>query len=125
MGILLSQFEYPGDQPWDLCLENDNFWFVDYNDDMIYKTDINGTLLESHASENIQPSGITFDGQYLWYVDGAQTTSKIYKVDLGGAGTPEIEVPVDYYNFGNVAIGDSSVWNCTVNNIGSVDLEYK
>jgi len=122
-GTILTQFQYPGDQPWDLCLENDNFWFADYNDDMIYKTDINGTLLESHASENIQPSGIAFDGQYLWYVAGAETTSKIYKVDLGGAVTPVIAVPVDYYNFGNVSIGDSSVWNCTVNNIGAVDLD--
>jgi hypothetical protein len=82
---------------------------VDYNADMIYKTDMIGNILESHTSENIQPSGIVYDGQYLWYVDGGATTSKIYKVDLGGSGTPQIEVPVTNYNFGIVAIGYTAV----------------
>ena len=122
-GTVLSQFQSPDEQPWDLCLENDNLWVVDYYGDMIYKTDLSGNILESHPSENIQPSGIEYDGQYLWYVDGAATTSKIYKIDLGGIGTPEIEVPVDYFNYGNVSVGDSAVWNCTVNNTGTADLD--
>ncbi len=122
-GAIITQFQSPGEQPWDLCVENDNLWFADYNDDMIYKTDMAGNILESQASENIQPSGIVYDGQYLWYVDGAATTSKIYKIDLGGSGTPQIDVPVTEYNFGTVAIGDSAVWNCTVNNAGSDNLE--
>ena len=122
-GNVLSQFQSPDNQPWDLCRENDNLWIVDYWSDMIYKTDLSGNLLESHASDNIQPSGIEYDGQYLWYVDGAAGTSKIYKIDLGGAGTPQIFVPVTNYNFGNVAVGDSAVWNCTVSNSGTADLE--
>jgi len=122
-GSIITQFQSPGEQPWDLCLENNNLWVVDYNGDFIYKTDLSGNILETHNSENIQPSGIVFDGQFLWYVDGAQTTSKIYKVDLGGAGTPHIQVPVTNYNYGNVAVGDSAIWNCTINNIGTADLE--
>ena len=122
-GSIITQFQSPGEQPWDLCVENNNLWVVDYYGDIIYKTDLSGNILETHNSENIQPSGIVFDGQFLWYVDGAQTTSKIYKVDLGGAGTPHIQVPVTNYNYGNVAVGDSAVWNCTINNTGTADLE--
>ncbi|MCD4730908.1 MAG: choice-of-anchor D domain-containing protein [Bacteroidales bacterium] len=122
-GAILAQFQSPGEQPWDLCLENDNLWVVDYYADMIYRTDLSGNILESHPSENIQPSGIEYDGQYLWYIDGGSGTSKIYKIDLGGVGTPEIEVPIDYYNYGNVSVGDSAVWYCTINNIGTADLD--
>jgi len=122
-GAIITQFQSPDEQPWDLCRENDNLWMVDYYSDMIYQTDLTGNILDSHPSENIQPSGIAYDGQYLWYIDGGSGTSKIYKVDMGGAGTPVIEVPVDLYNYGNISIGDSAVWNCTVNNTGTADLE--
>ncbi|MCD4732345.1 MAG: choice-of-anchor D domain-containing protein, partial [Bacteroidales bacterium] len=56
------------------------------------------------------------------YVDGAASTSKIYKVDLGGAGTPQITVPVTEYDFGTVAVGDSAVWYCDINSTGTADL---
>jgi PKD repeat protein/glutamine cyclotransferase len=121
-GAIISEFQAPGEQTWDLCRENDHIWVADYNDDMIYKTDLAGNLIESHESENIQPSGITYDGQYLWFVDGAGGTSKIYKVDLEGGGTPQISVPVTEYNYGTVALGDSATWNCLVNNTGTADL---
>lgn len=122
-GTILTQFQSPDEQPWDLCLENDNLWVVDYYADMIYQTDLTGNILDSHPSENIQPSGIVYDGQYLWYVDGGASTSTIYKVDLGGIGTPEIEVPTDYYNYGNISVGDSATWNCSVNNTGTANLD--
>ncbi len=122
-GTILTQFQSPDTQPWDLCRENDNLWVVDYWSDMIYQTDLTGNILDSHPCENIQPSGIVYDGEYLWYIEGVPSNSKIYKVDLGGIGTPEIEVPIDLYNYGNVAVGDSAVWNCTINNTGTADLD--
>ncbi len=122
-GTVLSQFTSPNDQPWDLCLEGTDLWVADYNANMLYKTDQSGNIIESHESENIKPSGVVFDGQYLWYVDGGlNTNSTLYKVDPGGAGTPQITVPVTNYTYGNVAIGDSAVWNCTVQNTGTADL---
>ena len=123
-GNIIVQMQSPGDQPWDLCLENGNLWVVDYNDNMIYKINSGGVLEESYPCENIKPAGIVFDGQYLWYLDGPLSSpSTLYKVDLGGSGTPEINVPVTEYNYGNVAVGDSAVWNCTVSNSGADDLE--
>jgi hypothetical protein len=68
-------------------------------------------------------SGLAYDGQYLWYVDGELgSPSTLYKVDLQGSGTPVIDLPVTQYNYGPVTIGDSSVFSMQINNVGSGDL---
>jgi len=123
-GTVLQQFAPPlADQLWDVCTQDDFLWFVDYDGDLIYKTDKSGALIEQHDAENIKPSGVVWDGSYLWYVDGQLSSpGTLYKVDLGGIGTPEISVPVTAYNFGNVAIGDSAIWNIQVNSVGNADL---
>ncbi len=124
LGAIISQFTPPADQIWDICLHDDNLWMVDYNANMIYKTDQSGNILESHACENIKPSGIVYDGTYLWYVDGPTSSpSKLYKVSLTGSGTPEIDIPATTHNYGTVAVGDSETWQMQVQNIGSSDLE--
>jgi len=80
-GGIISQFIPPADQIWDICTHDNDLWMVDYNANMIYKTDQSGTLLESHPCENIKPSGIVYDGTYLWYVDGPPSSpSKLYKL---------------------------------------------
>ncbi|MFK5855675.1 MAG: choice-of-anchor D domain-containing protein [Bacteroidota bacterium] len=123
-GTPLSQFTPPADQIWDICLEGDDLWMVDYNSNIIYKTNQSGTVLESHACENIKPAGIVFDGTFLWYVDGPLSSpSKLYKVDLSGAGTPEITIPVSSHNYSTVTIGTSDTWNMLVQNTGQSDLE--
>jgi len=123
-GTVLQQFSPPvADQLWDVCVQDENLWFVDYNGDLIYKTDKSGAIIEQHNAENIKPSGVVWDGSYLWYVDGQLSSpSTLYKIDLGGAGTPEINVPETYHDFGTVTIGDSAIWNIQVNNIGNADL---
>lgn len=123
-GNILNQINSPEQQPWDVCMQDNDLWVADYNSNMLYKIDQTGTILENHACENIKPSGVVYDGQYLWYVDGQlSSNSTLYKVDLAGGGTPAIELPLTAYNYGNVAVGDSAVWSCTVNNIGTADLE--
>jgi len=123
-GAVISQFTPPADQIWDICIEDNDLWMVDYNANMIYKTDQSGNVLESHVAENIKPSGIVFDGTYLWYVDGQiSSPSKLYKVDLYGSGTPVINVPVTAHNYGTVTIGTSETWQMQVQNTGSSDLE--
>ncbi|RLD52999.1 MAG: hypothetical protein DRJ05_16930, partial [Bacteroidetes bacterium] len=123
-GNILTQFQAPDNQPWDIAVHEDNLWIADYNANLLFKIDQTGNILESHDSENVKPAGVVFDGQYLWYVDGGTgVNSTLYKVDLGGAGTPHIEVPVTEYNYGNIAVGDSAVWNCAIDNTGTADLE--
>jgi hypothetical protein len=122
-GTVLSQFVPPADQIWDICMQGNNLWMVDYNSDMIYKTDQSGNVLESHESENIKPSGIVYDGTYLWYVDGQLSSpSKLYKINLTGAGTPEINIPVNQHNYGTVTVGTSETWSMEVQNIGDAAL---
>lgn len=123
-GTVLSQFTPPEEQIWDICMHGNNLWMVDYNANMIYKTDQSGSVLESHPSENIKPSGIVYDGTYIWYVDGQiSTPSKLYKVSLTGPGTPQITIPVDNHNYGAVTINTSETWQMQVQNTGDATLE--
>lgn len=122
-GTILSQFASPNDQPWSICKQDDFLWIVDYNADMIYKTDTEGNVLESHTSEGDRPAGITWDGQYLWYCDGPLSApSTLYKVDLGGTGTPAILIPEDSHDYGTVTVGESVTWDMLVQNTGTGDL---
>jgi len=119
-GTVLTQFPTPANQPWDICVQDEFIWIADYNANKLFKTDKTGILIEEHASEGQKPAGIVWDGQYLWYIDGQlQANSTLYKIDLGGAGTPEIQVPVTSYDYGNVALGDTATWNLQINNAGT------
>ncbi len=122
-GNVLSQFTPPNEQIWDVCTEGDALWMADYNANMLYKTTTNGTLLQSESCENIKPSGIVFDGNYLWYVDGELgSNSTLYKVDLSGAGTPVIAISQTVISFNNTTIGESSSHDLVVQNTGTADL---
>jgi len=122
-GTILGSFTSPGMQSWDICVQENDLWIAEYNGNLLYKVDNAGVILESHPSENVKPAGIVFDGQYLWYVDGGTgTESTLYKVDLGGLGTPQIDIPVTNYNYGNVTINNSVTWNCLIQNTGTADL---
>ncbi|MCD6328921.1 MAG: choice-of-anchor D domain-containing protein [Candidatus Cloacimonetes bacterium] len=125
-GTILTQFAAPDNQPWDLCMEHGNLWMADYWGDALYAIDPNtGNVLETHASEHSDPAGVVYDGQYLWYCDNGSGTGQdwLYKVELGGAGTPVINIPNTNYPFGTVTVGDSASWNCYVYSIGTGDLE--
>jgi hypothetical protein len=122
-GAVLSQFAPPNSQTWDICMQGSDLWIADYYGNMLYKVSNTGTLLDSHASQSINPSGIVFDGTYLWYCDGQLgSSSTLYKVDLSGSGTPAINVPVESHDYGNVTIGNTSTWNCQVQNTGTANL---
>jgi len=125
VGSEIKHFTAPDNQPWDLCLENGNLWMADYWGDALYKIDTaTGAMLESYPSEGVDPAGIVWDGQYLWYCDNGATYSYdyLYKIDLSGSGTPVINLPIDSYDYGVVTVGDSVTWDAVVENIGTADL---
>ena len=127
-GTVLKEFTSPDDQPWDVCLQNDDLWIADYWGDTLYKIyTTNGTLIESHASEGVDPAGIVWDGSFLWYCDNGEDYNYdyLYKVDLTGEGTPKINLPVTSHYYGVVTVNDSVSWNATVENEGSADLELE
>jgi PKD repeat protein len=123
-GTILNDFAAPDNQPWDLCIENDNLWMVDYWGNAIYKIDpSDGSLIESYGSEGTDPSGIVWDGNYLWYCDNGQGgVDYLYKVDLGGSGTPQINVPFQNYYYGIVTVGNQEEWDLTIDSTGVGDL---
>jgi len=122
-GTVLSQFVPPNTQPWDICLQGSDLWIADYYGNMLYKVTTTGTLLESHASQVGKPSGIVYDGAYLWYCDGELgANSTLYKIDLLGSGTPVISVPTTSHDYGTVTVGGSVTWNCLVQNTGTANL---
>mgnify|MGYP000020537131 FL=1 len=126
LGNILQDFPAPDNQPWDLCMENDYLWMADYWGDALYKIDTeDGSLIESYASEGVDPAGIVFDGTYLWYCDNGQDYQQdfLYKVDLGGEGTPGINLGFDEFNYGQVIVGEQSLTDLPVTNTGTADLE--
>jgi HYDIN/CFA65/VesB-like, Ig-like domain/PQQ-like domain/Dockerin type I domain len=127
-GSEIKSFTAPDNQPWDLCMQNEFLWMADYWGDALYKIDTaTGAMLESHDSEGTDPAGIVWDGTFLWYVDNGTGTGTsydyLYKIDLSGAGTPQINVPTDEHDFGIITINESSTWDCSVLNTGTADLE--
>lgn len=121
-GAILSQFTPPNDQPWDICKQGDDLWIADYNANKLHKVSQTGSIIEVHNSEATRPAGVVFDGTFLWYTDGPLTgNSTLYKVDLGGSGTPQIQAPAAHY-FGNVTLTQSDTWNMQVNSTGTGEL---
>lgn len=123
-GNVLNDFAAPDNQPWDLAVEGDNLWMADTWGNAIYQIDkTTGELLATFASEHEGPSGITWDGQYLWYIDEGQgSNSWLYKVNLSGSGSPVINIPVTSYSYGLVNVGQQETWNMTVQNTGVAEL---
>jgi len=124
-GTTLDEFDAPDNQPWDLCIEDGKLWMADYWGDALYQIDPStGDLLESHPSEGVDPAGVAWDGEFLWYCDNGEGYDQdyLYKVDLAGGGTPEINILDTSHDFGPVSIGDSVSWQTTVENTGTADL---
>ncbi len=126
-GNVLDDFAAPDNQPWDLTVEGENLWMADTWGNAIYQIDkATGELIASFPSEGEGPSGVTWDGQYLWYTDeGEGENSMLYKVNLSGSGSPVIDISVASHNYGLVNVDDEETWEMTVENTGAVDLEIE
>lgn len=118
-GNELGQFTTPNTQPWAICQMDENFWIADYDADMIYLVDETGQVIESHESIDESPTGVVFDGTYLWYVAGpVQNNSTLYKVDLGGSGNPVLDIQPQSVNLAEHLLGDNDSFNLTFSNDG-------
>lgn len=118
-GNIISQFSTPSTQPWAICQMDDNFWIADYDANMLYLVDETGQVLESHESIGINPTGVVFDGTYLWYVTGpSQNNSTLYQVDLGGGGNPVLDIQPHSINLEDHIVGDEYSFNLTFTNTG-------
>lgn len=123
-GSIIDTFTLPDDQPWDLAVHDQTIWMVDYWGDMIYQLNSStGNVIESYQSVSTEPSGIVWDGSYLWYCDnGFNGVDYLYKVDLNGSGTPEADPQSTSHNYGMVTVGTTETWNLNIMNPGTDDL---
>ena len=123
-GNIYKQFPSPHAQPWDLCLQDEFLWIVDYYNNTVDKMDTAGNIVDSQPSIGDRPAGITFDGKYLWYVAGPlNDSSTLYKVEIDIIPEPKILIPVDDHDFGDILVGGSGMWNAKVKNTGKADLQ--
>ncbi len=70
------------------------------------------------------PRGLAWDGRFLWLVAepvGAASGRSLYKYDLSGTGTPDIDMP-GLVDFGGSRIGVQKTINITISNLGTAPL---
>ena len=124
-GDVMSQISSPDEQPWDISLGDTGLWVADYWGDAIYEIDKNdGTTINSYASEGVDPAGVVWDGNYLWYCDNGPNydIDLLYQIDIFGSGTPEINLSTSSVNFGDVGINSTAEYILNVSNLGEGDL---
>lgn len=123
-GNILYDFQAPDNQPWDISIMGDNLAIADYWGDSIYIVSKEGTLLSSYSSEGVDPAGVVWDGEHLWYCDNGTSYDNdiLYKIDMYGDGFPSIDLSSETINFNDVVIGDISSQDLVVTNTGTSDL---
>jgi len=124
-GTPLDTIPPPADQTWDLAWDGENLWVADYYADTVYKVDpSDGTVLSSFPTPASKPKGLAWFGNYLALIDQGTgyNHDMLYIIDVTGAGTPEIHLLSESHDYGNVIVGDSSVWNLGITNTGTGDL---
>lgn len=121
-GTQLSSFVPPANQPWDLAVQGDSLWIIDYWNGTIDLVRKDGTFVQSFPYPDYRASGIWHDGTYLWYVGRSSSgASTLYQVNPWGGGTPVISVP-EIHHFGNVTLSESVSWELQLSNTGTGEL---
>lgn len=123
-----------GLQPQGIAIKGDTIFYVmdgfDGDDERIYAVNrlTKDTLFSFHVPENPgvrqNPRGLAWDGNYLYLLAepvGATTGRRIFKYAIGG-GTPVINIPTKFFDFGNVVLGTSSQVTATIYNQGTAEL---
>ncbi|MCH2136830.1 MAG: PQQ-binding-like beta-propeller repeat protein [Phycisphaerales bacterium] len=124
-GQVLQEFDGPDDQPWDIAIQDDTLWVADYWGDAIQQLDAHsGELLASHSSEGVDPAGVVWDGEHLWYCDNGDgwDEDRLYKVALSGGGTPAIDLDMSEHHYGMQTIGSSNTYGALLHNVGTATL---
>ncbi len=123
-----------GLQPQGIAVKGDTIFYVmdgfDGDDERIYAVNrfTKDTLFSFHVPENPgvrqNPRGLAWDGKYLYLLAepvGASTGRKIYKYAIGG-GSPLISLSTNFYDFGNIILGNTATFTATIYNQGTANL---
>jgi len=77
------------------------------------------------TSNGTNPRDVAWDGQYMWLLGepvGASTGRAIYKYDLAGTGTPDINLSSTLVDYAGVRLGSSKLINVSIQNVGTGPL---
>ncbi len=70
------------------------------------------------------PRGLAWDGRYLWLIAepvGASSGRSLYKYDLSGSGTPDIDI-TSLVDFSGTRIGSQKTVQVSLSNVGTAPL---
>ncbi len=131
---VLDTIRVYGLQPQGIAVKGDTIFYVmdgfDGDDERIYAVNrlTKDTLFSFHVPESPgvrqNPRGLAWDGQYLYLLAepvGASSGRKIFKYAIGG-GTPVINIPIKFFDFGSIVLGTTSQVTATIYNQGTADL---
>jgi len=116
-------------QPWGATWDGNYLWVCNDGNyggaHRIYKINTNTQqIVDSFASPGNRPMGIAWDGNYMWVIAiGTSPTGRVaYQIDLGGSGTPHIQISPTTYNFGNVIFPNTANFMLNIANTGTATL---
>lgn len=74
-------YSFPGFGTWPsgIAWDGEDFWLGDLDSNMICRVDTTGTILQRVRLLTIEPAGIEFDGQHLWFV--YEHNAMLYKLE--------------------------------------------
>jgi hypothetical protein len=123
-----------GTQPQGITFKGDTLFYVmddnDGDDERVYAVELatEDTLFSFHVPDQSSqsPRGLAWDGTYFWLlaepVGGSINERQLFKYDLGGTGTPGINVPITNVNFPNTTVGNTTNYNLTIYSDGGATL---
>jgi hypothetical protein len=131
-GSIIDTINTKGTQPQGITNDGQYFYYaMDDNDGdpeniYIYDPFLNDTIGYIPVSDPISqsPRGLAWDGQNLWLVADPVGSSQraLFKFNVGGGGTPNIQLPVTSLDFGLVSVGDTMTLALNIQNIGDSTL---
>jgi len=129
-GVPFDSFDIPSiPQPWGATWDGQYLWVCNDGNyggfHRVYKINVNThQIIDSLDSPGTRPYGLAWDGSYLWVIaNGTSPTGRVaYQIDLGGSGTPDIQIVPTTYNFGNTPIGMIPGFGLNISNVGTDTL---
>jgi hypothetical protein len=124
-----------GQQPQGIAWDGQYLYYaMDNNDgdvEKIYQVNVTtrdtvkSWYLPEGPTSNMSPRGLAWDGHYLWMIAepvGGSSGRSLYKYDLGGSGTPDINLSTSLLDFGQVRIGQPRPLTVSIQNVGTFPL---
>lgn len=124
-----------GLQPQGITIKGDTLFYVmdgfESDPERIYAVSLvsHDTLFSFKLPEQPgirqNPRGLAWDGRYFWLLAepvGSSSGRQLFKYDLGGSGTPSINLITKNLEFGNVQIDSTKIDYIFINNYGTANL---